>query len=215
VPGARAAGARQRRLLAGAAAAVAAPREHHVPAHRAHGPLPLADRARTRRRALDARAPAPAARLAPRHRQRTLAAGKTLGKRDRRLLVQVGPARGGRPPGAVLDQDFGHEIAERRRVVRPPGREVEPFEPAAPRLGRRRGLPGVIAHTALPVDQRFVRLEHLLEVRGGRLIAGVDVGMELACKTTVGPPDLGLTGILPHAEHHVEVHVQRWSSSPP
>jgi hypothetical protein len=104
--------ARPRRLLAGAAAAVAAPREDHVPAHRSHGSLPLADRARTCRRALDARAPARAARLASRQRQRTLAAGETLGKRDRRQLVQVGPACGGRPPGAVLDQYFGHEIAE-------------------------------------------------------------------------------------------------------
>src|SRR5262245_51270690 len=41
---------------------------------------------------------------------------------------------------------------------------------------------------------------------GGHLVARVDVGMEPARETAVRPLELGVGGVLTHAEHYVEVH---------
>ena len=138
---------RTRRLLAGAAARVAASREHHVPAHRAHRSMPLAQAARRRGHARDAGAAARAAGLAPRHRQRPLAAVEALVEResalpdgDRRLAAAAGRF------APCSSSTSANEIAERGRVVRSARGEVEPLESA--RGAPRRAPPSRPSRTA-------------------------------------------------------------------
>jgi len=122
--------------------------------------------------------------------------------------VKIDPALGRlRLPGVPLVEDLGHQIAERRAVVRASGREVEPFEARRPPVGwPLRYNPEVVAVTSLRVDEGLVSLENLAEAHVCRLIARIDVRMVPAREATIGPLDLGVRRPVPHAQNHIQVH---------
>ena len=112
----------------------------------------------------------------------------------------------GRAP-AALGEHLGEQVAERRRVVRAAGREVEALEPR--RLTARRDLdpmPGVVPRPAARIDQGLVRLQDLPESRLGRLVARIDIRVIPPRETAVRTLDLGVRRSVRHAEDDVQIH---------
>src|SRR5262249_34550204 len=152
-------------LLARATARLAAPREDHVAAHRAHGAATLARQARTRRAARLASAGAAAARIPARDRQITLRSMERVLERERQRLMQIGSALNGRlPPRVALGDHVRHEVAKRPAVIRPTRRKVEPLEPRRPPFALAvHRMTSVVAMPPLGIDQGFVGFEDLPE----------------------------------------------------
>src|SRR5205085_12199360 len=109
--------ARARTLLAAAAAAGTASREHHVTAHRPYGAAALADEALARGRARLPGTRAAVTGLAPRDGHRPLCSGKRVVERKGEVLMEIRAALLRGPLIVPRRQHLGEEVAERRAVV--------------------------------------------------------------------------------------------------
>ena len=126
--------------------------------------------------------------------------------------MQIGAALGAvrTRPRRAPREDVLEEIAEcGRRAHR--SAEPEKSNPAKPYAvassDDAAAVAGVIASTAVGIDQRFVRVQDLPKSRRRLAIPGIDVRVISTRETTVRPLDLAGRRRALHSEDDVEIHL--------